>query len=365
MHAFVVLALVAMLALVAPISAVAQGVTLNVYNWSDYIDEATLRRFEAATGIKIRYDIYDTNEILDAKLRAGRSGYDLVVPTASPFLAQQVPARLYQPLDRGKLSNYGKLDPKLMAQLAKYDPGNRHAIPWMWGTVGIGYNAERVLRLMPDAPVYSLRMLFDPAVVSKFRSCGVIVLDSPTDVVPAALAYLGRDPDSHRPDDLEAATKVLTAIRPFVRKFHSSEYVNDLANGDACLAFGFSGDIKQAAKRAEEAKKPFRIEYAIPQEGSLVWIDAWAIPADARNVDAAHRFLDFVMQPEIAALNSNFIGYANGVPDSRASLVPAVRDDPTIYPPAEMERRFYTISAPDRAYERLRTRAWTRVTTGR
>jgi putrescine transport system substrate-binding protein len=341
------------------------GGTLNIYNWNDYIDEQTLRKFEAETGIKVRYDVYDANETLDAKLRAGRSGYDLVGPTASPFLAQQIPAKLHRPLDGEKLRNLGNLDPALMTQLAKYDPDNRHAVPWMWGTTGIGYNDERVLRVMPDAPVYSLKILFDPAIVSKFKSCGVVILDSPTDVIPAVLKYLGRDPDSHSQDDLDAATKALMAIRPFVRRFHSSEYINELANGDACLAFGFSGDIKQAAKRAAEAKKSFKVEYAIPQEGALVWIDTFVIPADARNPDAAHRFLDFVLRPEIAALNTNFIGYANGVAPSLPLVDAAIRNDPTIYPPEELRQRFYTISAADRAYERLRTRAWTRVTTGR
>ncbi len=192
-----------------------------------------------------------------------------------------------------------------------------------------------------------------------------MILDSPTDVIPAVLKYLGRDPDSHSQDDLEAATRALMAIRPFVRRFHSSEYINELANGDACLAFGFSGDIKQAAKRAAEAKKSFKVEYAIPQEGALVWIDTFVIPADARNADAAHRFLDFVLRPEIAALNTNFIGYANGVAPSLPLVDAAIRNDPTIYPPEELRQRFYTISAADRGYERLRTRAWTRVTTGR
>src|SRR5262249_7567261 len=175
--------------------AEAQGV-LNIYNWNDYIDEQTLKRFETETGIKVRYDVYDSNEVLDAKLRAGRSGYDLVVPSASPFLALQIPAKLYRTLDQSKLPNYRNLDPALMKQLERYDPGNQHAIPWMWGTTGIGYNAERVLKIMPDAPVYSLKMIFDPAIISRFKSCGVVILDSPTDVIPAALTYLGRDPDS-------------------------------------------------------------------------------------------------------------------------------------------------------------------------
>ena len=346
------------------VPARAQGV-LNIYNWNDYIDEQTLKRFESETGIKVRYDVYDSNEVLDAKLRAGRSGYDLVVPSASPFLALQVPAKLYQTLDRAKLPNAKNLDPALMKQLERYDPGNEHAIPWMWGTTGIGYNAERVLKIMPDAPVYSLRMLFDPAIVSRFKSCGVVMLDSPTDVIPAALTYLGRDPDSKKPEDLTAATDVLMKIRPNVRKWQSSEYINGLANGDVCLVFGYSGDIKQAAKRAAEAKNGVRVEYAIPSEGALVWTDTWAIPADAANAANAYRFLDFVLRPDIAALNTNFIGYANGVPASLDKVMPEIRNDPTVYPPEEVRKRFYTISPADRTYERQRSRAWTRITTGR
>jgi putrescine transport system substrate-binding protein len=252
-----------------------------------------------------------------------------------------------------------------MKQLDRYDPGNQHAVPWMWGTTGIGYNAELVRKIMPDAPVNSLRVLFDPAIVSRFASCGVVILDSPTDVIPAALAYLGLEPDSKRPEDLDKAVGILAKIRPHVRKWHSSEYINDLANGDACLTFGYSGDIKQAAKRAEEAGRGVTVEYAIPREGALVWVDTWAIPADAPNVANAHRFLDFVLRSDIAAQNTNFIGYANAVPSSRAMIDPAIRDDATIYPPDEIRKRLYTITPADRAYERQRTRAWTRVTTGR
>ncbi|HEX6981026.1 MAG TPA: polyamine ABC transporter substrate-binding protein [Alphaproteobacteria bacterium] len=342
----------------------AQGV-VNIYNWNDYIDEATLRRFEAETGIKVVYDVYDSNEVLDAKLRAGGSGYDLVAPTASPFLARQIPAGLYQSIDRSRLTNYGRLDPELMKQLARFDPGNRYAIPWMWGTTGIGYNAERVLRLMPDAPVYSLKVLFDPAIVSRFQECGVLMLDSPTDVFPAALAYLGLDPDSKDTGDLDKAAEVLMRIRPYVRKWQSSGYIDALANGDACLVFGYSGDIKQAANRAEEAGRGVRVEYAIPTEGAQIWIDAWAIPADAPNAANAHKFLDFVLRPEIAATNTNFIGYANGVPESLPMVKPEIRDDPTIYPPAEIRQRLYAITPADRSYERRRTREWTRITTGR
>ena len=357
-------AALAAVAWAAAAASPAPGGSLNIYNWNDYINDETLRRFQAETGIKVRYDVYDANETLDAKLRAGHSGYDLVVPTASPFLALEVRAHLFRTLDKSKLKNYANLDPQLMRQLETSDPGDEHAIPWMWGTTGLGYNDAMVRQIMPDAPVDSLKMLFDPALVSKFQGCGVIILDSPTDVIPAALDYLGRNPDSKTKADLDAATDLLMKIRPYVRKWHSSEYINDLANGDACLAFGFSGDIKQAARRAAEAHKSYRVVYSIPKEGSQLWIDTWAIPADAEHADAALRFLDFTLRPDVAALNTNKIGYANPVPASLSTVDPAIRNDPTVYPPAEVRQRFYTISAPDRAYERLRTRAWTRITTG-
>ena len=261
--------LASLLGLVAP--AFAQG-SVNVYNWSDYIAENELKAFTKDTGIRVNYTTYDSNEILDAKLRTGRSGYDVVVPTASPFLVRQLSAGLFQPLNRTKLKNWGNLDPEIMAALAKYDPGNVHAIPWMWGTTGIGYNVAEIKKRMPDAPVDSLRMIFDPAVVAKFKDCGVMMLDSATDVFPAALKYLGLDPDSKSPDDLMRAVEVLKAVRPFIRKFHSSEYLNALAGGNICLAFGYSGDVFQARNRAAMAKDKQDIAYAIPKEGSLLWL---------------------------------------------------------------------------------------------
>lgn len=358
----VAVSLVLLLAVVH--GAAAQG-ELRIYNWNDYIAPEALKRFETETGIKVTYDTYDANELLDAKLRAGRSGYDLVVPTASPFLANQLKAKLYRPIDRAKIPNHRLLDPQVMKRLETYDPGNAHAVPWLWGTTGIGYNREKVLRAMADAPVYSLRMLFDPAIVSRFRGCGVIVLDSPTDVFPAALTYLGLNPDSKDRGDLEKATALLSAIRPFVRRFHSSEYINALATGDACLVFGFSGDIKQAARRAAAAGKGVAVEYAIPIEGAQTWIDTAAIPADAANVDNAHRFLDFMLRPEINALNSSFVGYATAVPAAREKIDESVRSDPGIYPPSEVQARLYTITPAELDYERLRTRAWTRVKSGR
>ena len=343
----------------------AQGGTVNVYNWSDYIAEDQLKVFAKETGIKVNYTTYDSNEVLDAKLRTGRSGYDVVVPTASPFFVRQLAAGIYLPLDRSKLKNWGNLDPEIMAALAKYDPGNAHGIPWMWGTTGIGYNVAEVAKRLPDAPVDSLRMIFDPAVVSKFKDCGVMLLDSATDVLPAALKYLGLDPDSKRSDDLAKAADVVKAVRPYIRKFHSSEYINALAGGNICLAFGYSGDILQARDRAAKASDKQDIAYAIPREGSLLWIDVAAIPKDAPNAANAYRFLDFMMAPKVAAASSELTGYANANKAALPLMPKGIVDNPLIYPPADVRSKFYTITAGTPEQTRERTRLWTAVKTGR
>jgi len=345
--------------------AFAQGGSVNVYNWSDYIAEDQLKIFEKDTGTRVNYTTYDSNEILDAKLRTGRSGYDVVVPTASPFFVRQLAANLYLPLDRTKLKNWNNLDPEILAALAKYDPGNGHGIPWMWGTTGIGYNVDEIKKRMPDAPVDSLRMIFDPVVVSKFKDCGVMVLDSATDVLPAALKYLGLDPDSKKPEDLARAADVVKAVRPFIRKFHSSEYLNALAGGNICLAFGFSGDIFQARDRAAKAKDKRDIAYAIPKEGSLLWIDVAAIPKDAPNPANALRFLDFLLEPKVAAASSELTGYANGNKAAFALLPKDISGNPLIYPPQDVRGKFYTITAGTPEQTRERTRLWTTVKTGR
>jgi putrescine transport system substrate-binding protein len=350
------------LSLVSPAAAQKQ---VNVYNWSDYIAEDQLKAFTAETDIKVNYTTYDSNEILDAKLKAGRSGYDIVVPTASPWLVRQLAAKLYQPLDRAKLKNLGNLDPKIMAELAKYDPGNAHAIPWMWGTIGVGYNVAEIRKRMPDAPVDSLAMIFDPKIVGRFADCGVMVLDSATDVIPAALKYLGRDPDAKGSEDLAKAGEVLKAIRPSIRKFHSSEYINALAGGDICLAFGYSGDILQARDRAAKAAEKREIAYGLPKEGAMLWIDTAAIPKDAPNADAAYRFLDFMMEPKVAAASSTLTGYANANVAATALLDKAITGNPWIYPPAEARARLYTITAANAAQTRERTRLWTAIKTGR
>jgi putrescine transport system substrate-binding protein len=358
------LAVLAFLLVAAAAPAFAQG-QVNVYNWSDYIAETELKAFEKNTGIKVNYTTYDSNEILDAKLKTGRSGYDIVVPTASPFFVRQLAAGLFAPIDKAKLKNFGNLDREIMAALAKYDLGNAHAIPWMWGTTGIGYNVAEIKKRLPGAPVDSLKMVFDPEIVAKFKDCGVMMLDSATDVLPAALNYLGLDPDSKKPEDLAKAADVVKAVRPSIRKFHSSEYINALASGNICLVFGYSGDIFQARDRAAKAADKQDIAYAIPKEGSLLWIDVAAIPKDAPDPNQALRFLDFMMEPKVAAASSELTGYANANKAATALLSKDIAGNPLIYPPADVRARFYTITAGNAEQVRERTRLWTTVKTGR
>jgi len=356
-----VLALIA--AMAGPVRA--QDKLLNIYNWSDYIADRTVPDFTKETGIKVNYDVYDSNEVLEAKLLAGNSGYDLVVPSAMPYLARQIEAGVYRKIDKAKLKNYGNLDPQILAAAANADPGNEYGVPYMWGTTGLGYNVAKVkAALGPDAPLDSWKLLFDPANARKLQGCGIALLDSAQDVFPAALVYLGRDPASHDPDDLDAAAKALDAIRPYVRKFNSSEYINDLANGDICLAFGYSGDVVQAKARAAEAKNRVEIAYAIPKEGAMMWIDMMAIPKDAPHADAALAFVDYILRPGVAAAISNAVAYAN--PNAKATKLvkPAIRNDPNIYPPAAVRARLFFDKPATPSFERARTRAWTRVKTG-
>jgi putrescine transport system substrate-binding protein len=360
MRLFVVAAMLGLLSN----SAFGQG-QVNVYNWSDYIAEDQLKAFAKESGIKVNYTTYDSNEILDAKLKAGRSGYDVVVPTASPFFVRQLAARLYQPLDKTKLKNWGNLDPKIMQQLARYDPGNAHGIPWMWGTIGMGYDVAEIRKRMGNAPLDSLKMIFDPATVSRFVDCGVMVLDSATDVMPGALIYLGLDPDSKKKEDVEKAAEVIKAVRPYIRKFHSSEYINALAGGDICLAFGYSGDILQARDRAAKATDKREIAYAVPHEGAMLWVDVAAMPKDAPHPDMAYRFLDFMLEPKVAAASSTVTGYANANLPATALLDKSISENPWIYPTDGARARLYTISAGTAEQTRERTRLWTAIKTGR
>jgi putrescine transport system substrate-binding protein len=345
------------------VSAAAQEDVVRVFNWSDYIDEDILRDFEEETGIRVVYDVFDSNEVLETRLLAGGSGYDVVVPTGT-FMARQIQAGVFQPLDKEKLPNLENMWPAIMERIATYDPGNEYAVNYMWGTTGIGYNVAMIEERMPDAPVDSWALIFDPEVVANFADCGVHLLDAADDLLPAALNYLGMDPDSKDPEDLERAAEVINAVRPHVEKFHSSEYINALANGDICLAVGWSGDVLQARDRAEEAGAGIEVEYVIPREGALMWFDNMAIPADAPNPEGAHAFINYIMEPEVIARASNYVYYANGNLASKEHLAEDVIEDPAIYPDDETMDRLYTVSPYDPQTQRVVTRLWTRVKTG-
>lgn len=352
-------------ALLATISlgAAAQEKVVNVYNWSDYVDPQVLKDFEAQTGIKVRYDVYDSNDTLEAKLLAGKSGYDVVVPTQY-YMARQVQAKLLRPLDKSKLPNFARLDPAQMERLAKYDTGNQHAAIYLWGTSGIGLNPDKIKQRMPNPPSYSLRMLFDPEVVSKFADCGVVMLDAPDEILPAALKYLGLDPNAKDAASIAKAEAVLMKVRPYIRKFHSSQYINDLANGDACLAYGYSGDILQARTRAEEAKKGVRVQYLLPKEGAQQWFDVMVIPADAPNADNAHAFINYVLQPAVMAKITNAVQYPNAVPDSLPLVSKDAMADKDVFPPAEALKNLYTVVPSSQSEQRTISRTWTRIKGG-
>jgi putrescine transport system substrate-binding protein len=337
---------------------------VNVFNWSDYIDPQVLKDFTRDTGINVRYDTFDSNEVVEARLLAGRSGYDVVVPTAN-FLERQIQAGLFQPLDKGRIPNLKHVWPEIAERLAPYDPGNRFAVNYMWGTVGIGYNVGQAKqRLKPGETIDSWDWVFKPENLARFRDCGVDLLDSSEDILAAALKYLGLDPNTRDAKDLEKAADLVAAVRPNVRKFHSSEYLNALATGEICFVVGFSGDIKQAQKRAAEAKGGIEINYVIPKEGAQMWFDNLSIPKDAKNVDEAHAFIDYLMRPDVAAKNTNFVGYANGNLASKELIDEAVLKDPTVYPDDATMKTLYILRAKDQRTQRTVNRLWTRVKTG-
>jgi len=346
---------------VAP--APAAGV-LNVYNWSDYIDPQVLQDFERETGIKVRYDVFDSNEVLETKLLTGNSGYDVVVPSAY-FLERQVKAGVFRKLDKSQLPGLANLDRGIVDQAARHDPGNEHSVVYMWGTTGIGYDAAKVKAIMPDAPVDSWQLVFDPAVISKFKDCGVSMLDDPTDMVGTALLYLGKDPNSEAEADLKAAEELLMKIRPYLRTIHSSQYIDQFANGELCVVVGYSGDVLQARDRAAEAGKPIDIVYSIPREGALMWFDTLAIPADAEHPENAHKFIEYLLRPAVAAANSDFVSYANANAAATQLLSAELREDPGIYPGDEVKARLQPSLARSAEYTRALNRAWTRFMTGR
>jgi len=360
---FFVLSAATAVAAVVSWSSYAQERVVNVYNWSDYIDESVIEEFTKETGIKVVYDVFDSNEILETKLLAGGSGYDVVVPTGN-FLARQIQAGVFQKLDKAKLPNLVNMWDVVSERTAKYDPGNEYSINYMWGTVGIGYNQKKVQEALGIDKVDSWDVFFNPEKLAKLADCGVYVLDSPTDIIPTTFKYLGIDTESTSPDDLAKAEEALMKIRPYIRKFHSSEYINALANGDICLAVGWSGDIFQARDRAAEADQGVVVDYVVPQEGAEMWFDQLAIPADAPHVEEAHEFLNFMMKPEVIAKASNYIFYANGNKASQAFIDKEILDDPAIYPDAEALAKLFTVSPYDPKTQRLITRTWTKIVTG-
>jgi putrescine transport system substrate-binding protein len=339
------------------------GKVLNLYIWSDYLAPNTLSDFEKQTGIKVNASYFDANETLETKLLAGSSGFDVVVPTASYF-ERQIKAGVYLTLDKSKLPNLKNMDPELMARVAQHDPGNAHGVIYMWGTNGIGYNEKMIKELMPDAPLDSWRLVFDPAVAAKIAKCGISVLDSPAEMTRAVLNYLGKDPNSQKPEDVQAAEATLLKIRPYIRNINSSEYIEALANGDLCVAVGYNGDVLQARDRARDANKGIDIKYVVPKEGSIIWFDMLAIPKDAPHSESAYAYINYLMEPKVIADISNFKRYANANLASQPYVLDSVKDDPAIYPPPQLREKLAVQLADSPEQTRVITRMWEKFKTG-
>lgn len=335
---------------------------VHLYNWNDYFAEDTLSSFQTRTGIRPVLDVYDTNEVLEAKLFAGSSGYDLIFPTARPFAARHIKAGLYQPLDKSKLPGLDKLDPDIMSGLEQIDPGNRYLVPYMWGTSGLGLNLGKVKAILgEDAELDTWSLIFDPEQAAKLASCGISLLDDPTEVFSAALAYLGKDPNSLAQDDLDAAAALIKAVHPHIRYFHSSQYASDLANGEICVAQGYSGDVLQVRERAAEADKGVMLGYRIPREGTALWIDVIAIPKDAPNPASAHAFIDHLLDPAVIAAVSDYVFYANPNLAALPLIEAQLRDDAAIYPPPAIKARLFAPNERSDREIRNLNRMWTRI----
>ncbi len=357
-----VLALAALLGLIWP--ATAQERAVNVYNWTDYIDPAAIERFQKETGIQVRYDVYDSLETLEGKLLAGSSGYDVVVPTSEPTFSRLIKVGALQPIDWKRVPNRAGLDPTLMQRVASSDPGNRYGAIYLWGTIGLGIIPDRVRAQAPDAAMDSWNLLFRPENARRIAACGITMMDSAIDVIPSVLKYLGRDPGSTDPADLQSVETLLMSIRPYIRTFASGGAVNALAAGETCLVMSYSGDVIQAAARAEEAGRGVSVQYVAPKEGAQLWFDMLAIPKDAPHPDAALAFINFVLQPQVIAGITNQVRYPNAVPASRPFVRPALLDDPNIYPQPDRIASFFTIGPVPQAAERARNRMWARFKAG-
>jgi len=336
---------------------------LNVYNWADYVGESTIADFEARNGIKVIYDVYDSNEVLQTKLLTGHSGYDVVVPSGAPT-SHLIQAGALQKIDKSKLKNLANMDSRILQIVTAFDPGNAHALPYLWGTTGIGYNPDLVEKALGTRTLDSLSAVFDPAIASKLAKCGITMLDAPNDMFTVAFYYLGLDPNSQRPQDWAAAETVLKKVAPYVRYYHSSQYVSDLASGEVCVSIGWSGAIQQARFRGAQAVTPIQVDYVIPKEGAMIWFDMVAIPADAPHPENAYAFLDYLMEPQVIADITNVVGQANGNAASFPFVAEALRNDSSIYPTSEVFKRL----KPDKPWPPEMTRevarAWTRIKTG-
>ncbi|WP_200875832.1 polyamine ABC transporter substrate-binding protein [Lysobacter antibioticus] len=348
----------------------AEEKVLNVYNWSDYVADDTIKNFETATGIKVNYDVYDANETLESKLTAGASGYDVVFPSARPFAQRQVKSGLYAALDKSKLSHWKHLDPQLLQNLDGIDPGNAHLVPYMWGTTGLGVNVDKVqAALGPGAALDTWSLLFDPANAAKLAKCGITVLDDDQEAFGAALIWRGRDPNAGTADEIEVVKKVYEAIRPYVRTFNNAEYKDAFANGDACLVMGYSGDIAQASTdafdAAAKAGKPApNLRFVLPKEGAIRWVDVIAVPKDSKHSGNAHAFIDYLLDPKVAAAISNHVAYASANKDALPLVDPAIAKDPGVYPPAEVRAKLIDPKSLPEDVQRQRVRAWTRIKSG-
>ncbi|MGQ0430713.1 MAG: polyamine ABC transporter substrate-binding protein [Gammaproteobacteria bacterium] len=344
-------------------AAAPEDKVLFVYNWSDYIGETTIADFEAKTGIKVTYDVFDSNEVLETKLLAGRTGYDVVVPSAS-FLERQIKAGVFLKLDKPKLPNLVNMDADIAQRVALHDPGNDHSINWLWGTTGIGYNPDMVKKALGTDTLDSWAAIFESENAKKLAKCGIAMLDAPSEVMDSVLIYLGRDPNSEKAEDLAAAEAQLMKVRDHVKYFHSSQYINDLATGEICVALGWSGDVLQARSRGAEAETPVNVAYAVPKEGAIIWFDMLAVPADAPHPNNAHAFLNFVMEPAVIAGVSDYVEYANGNSASFPLISESVRTNPSVYPPDEVKKKLHPHLAESQDFSRELNRSWTKVRTG-
>lgn len=337
---------------------------IHFANWADYVGPTTFADFEKETGIKVVLEPFDSNAILETKLLTGSSGYDVVI-TPADFLARQVKAGLYSPLDPAQLPNRKNLNPSLLKRLETSDPGNQFAVPYLWGTVGIGYNTVKINAALGDkAPVNSWDLVFKPENLAKLKGCGVAMLDEPTKIIPLAMYYLGKDPNSENADDIAAATRLLQSLKPSITYFNSTKYIADLANGDICVAIGFSGDVLQARQSAIDAGNKNTIAYSVPELGSNIWFDNLAIPKTAKNVAGAHAFINYLLRPDVIAKISNYLHYANPNTASQPLQDQAVRENPAIYPNEQLIDKMYVSLPPSQATLRLITRQWSTIKSG-